>query len=58
MWVNKRIKAGGADTHREKTANARDYHSRWWVCLERRCYDAILFDDLDRAYQANSAANG
>jgi hypothetical protein len=57
MSVKQAYKVGGADTDREKTTNAGEYHSRRWVCLESRCYGAILNDDLDGAYQANSAAN-
>jgi len=41
------MKVGRTDTHREKTGNAREYHSRWWVCLESRCHCATLNDDPD-----------
>jgi len=58
VWAsNMCIKDGEADTHREKTTNAREYHSHRWVCLESRCYGAILSYDFDHAYQANSVAN-
>ena len=51
IWAsNQRINVGGADTHHEKTANAREYHSPWWVCLESSYYGAILNDDLYHAY--------